>query len=309
MTQIAKQYFNYNSLPDRQVRSTLCSEATAIKAAVKRTHDNLVEIGNRLIHAKEIAGHGHFLAWVDAEFGMSDSHARRFMNVAEAFGKSDIMSDLSLPQTAIFMLAAPSVSEETREVAVEMAKSGELKTVADAKALVEAGKTPQVLAAPTVEDDGSWPEDPFDDADVPIQIPTPSEPQITEPERDPHGLYVETTTEVMNADLPAPSKSPRTLDDYSQEEQDDLSNDDWLELLPLTAKLGDENMDSRLFAEAAVNWRALRKLHSALRREVNARINSGAPDAYSVRMRGFAPMPHPKDWKFSREAPGGFILW
>ena len=37
-----------------------------------RTVENIIEIGRDLALAKERLGHGNFLAWIDAEFGMSD---------------------------------------------------------------------------------------------------------------------------------------------------------------------------------------------------------------------------------------------
>jgi hypothetical protein len=68
------------------------------------------EIGNRLIHAKEVAGHGHFGKWIEAEFGMSHHMAWSFMNAAKVFSNSDLNRNLNLPQTALFMLSAPSVA-------------------------------------------------------------------------------------------------------------------------------------------------------------------------------------------------------
>ncbi|BCM88755.1 hypothetical protein IAD21_00597 [Abditibacteriota bacterium] len=131
---IARKGYDYNGLPDRATRATLRQEAAAIKMAVKRTNDNIIEIGNRLIHSKEVAGHGEFLKWIDAEFGASYDEANDLMNVAKAFSNLEISPNLTLSKSALFALSAPGVTDETRASAIEKAASGEIKTVADVKA-------------------------------------------------------------------------------------------------------------------------------------------------------------------------------
>lgn len=156
---------------------------------------------------------------------------------------------------------------------------------------------PQVDSTPEYFTDGESPDD---------EIITGDDAPATP--RDPNGVYIETKTEVVNADLPEET-STTDLDDLTQEEQDALSDDEWLSYLPLTGKLVSENIDARLFRDAATNWRKLRKTFQALRREVKATVNANAPDAYSTQMRTAVSLAHPKDWKFSRAAAGGFLLW
>lgn len=60
-----------------------------------------------------------FLPWIEAEFGMTDRTARRFMDVASSFSvKVDIVSDL--PATALYELAAPSTPQSVREQVEEL---------------------------------------------------------------------------------------------------------------------------------------------------------------------------------------------
>jgi hypothetical protein len=64
----------------------------------------------------ERLGHGNFLPWIEAEFGMSEWTARNFMRVAEEFGgKSGTVPDL--PPTVLYQLAAPSTPEPIGRVA------------------------------------------------------------------------------------------------------------------------------------------------------------------------------------------------
>lgn len=59
-------------------------------------------------------GHGRFLAWIEAEFEMSDAAALRFMQVAERYGSKSVIVT-NLPPTVLYALSAPSTPEEVRE--------------------------------------------------------------------------------------------------------------------------------------------------------------------------------------------------
>ena len=86
--------------------------------------ESIIEVGRELIEQKRLLGHGNFLPWIEAEFGMSGVSASRFMNVAEQFGsKSFTVKDL--PPTALYALAAPSTPEPVRAEVLERAASGE----------------------------------------------------------------------------------------------------------------------------------------------------------------------------------------
>ena len=93
------------------------------------TAADVIEIGQALIRQKAKLGHGNFLNWLAAEFGMSNPTASRFMNVAERFGsKSFSVKDLDL--TALYELAAPSTPEEVRSEVERRIAAGELVTAA-----------------------------------------------------------------------------------------------------------------------------------------------------------------------------------
>lgn len=52
---------------------------------MKRTAEDIVEIGRDLKEVKEKLDHGQFLPWIESEFGMSQQTASNFMRVAEQF--------------------------------------------------------------------------------------------------------------------------------------------------------------------------------------------------------------------------------
>jgi hypothetical protein len=85
---------------------------------------------------KEVLPHGQFLPWLRAEFGWAERTARYFMSVAERFGKSARVAELTIDSTAAYLLVAPSVPDESRQVAVERAEAGEHVTTSVAKEIV-----------------------------------------------------------------------------------------------------------------------------------------------------------------------------
>ncbi len=65
--------------------------------------------------------------------------AQNFMSVAERF-KSAKIADLPIQPSAAYLLAAPSVPDEARQVAIEKAEAGEEITFATAKVIVAEAK-------------------------------------------------------------------------------------------------------------------------------------------------------------------------
>ena len=88
----------------------------------KRVVGDIIEIGRRLTDSKRRVGHGGWLPWLEREFGWSDRHARRFMEVHQFAGKSDKLSNLDLPVSGFFLLAAPSTSDEARHEVIRQAE-------------------------------------------------------------------------------------------------------------------------------------------------------------------------------------------
>lgn len=129
--------FDYTQLEPKTANRARAA-AVRIRAAVKRTIEDIIEVGFGLTAVKEILPHGQFGPWLKAEFGWGDRMARNFMAVAEQFGpKTEIIADLRIQPTAAYILAAPSVPDEARTIAVERAQAGEVITTKAAKAIVK----------------------------------------------------------------------------------------------------------------------------------------------------------------------------
>lgn len=90
---------------------TLADRANRIRKLQADVQRGIIEIGNELIAAKKQVGHGNWSAWIDKEFSWSDRTARRFMAVAERFGKMDNVVRFQ-PSVLQAMLALPEGDEQ-----------------------------------------------------------------------------------------------------------------------------------------------------------------------------------------------------
>lgn len=132
MSQI--ELFDYSALaPDLQVEVKTATER--IKLRMKRTAEDIIEIGKDLIAIKEKLPHGSFLPWIAAEFEMSEPTAQRFMQVAVRF--PEIHQIDGFKPSLLYALSAPSTPDEVVEQVIEKAESGEKVTANDVKELRE----------------------------------------------------------------------------------------------------------------------------------------------------------------------------
>lgn len=80
-------------LVDSQSMSTVDSSTTLedltdeIKFYLRKMGQNVIEIGKRLILAKEKLPHGEWQTWLEDNFAFSQRTARQFMQIAERFGE------------------------------------------------------------------------------------------------------------------------------------------------------------------------------------------------------------------------------
>ncbi len=112
-----------------------------IKTLMKRTAQDIIEIGEKLIEVKERLPHGAFGQWLDSEFEWRERTARNFMQVAEKF-KSVNFADLNFAPSALYLLVAPSTFGAARAEALRRAEAGQKITHKKAKSIIEENHTP-----------------------------------------------------------------------------------------------------------------------------------------------------------------------
>lgn len=118
----------------------LIQHAEAIRVLGRRAVQDVIEIGRRLTEAKEVAGHGNWLPWLDREFGWTDKTAENFINVHKLSGKFETVSNLDLPMRALYLLAAPNTPVDVREQVLALTESGEQLSLEQIKQMVEDAK-------------------------------------------------------------------------------------------------------------------------------------------------------------------------
>ena len=82
-----------------------------IKMYLHIANQSIIEVGKRLIQAKEMLPHGEWANWLKKNFNLTQQSANRFMRVAERFGKLNIDVQFGATQM-IAMLDLPEGEEQ-----------------------------------------------------------------------------------------------------------------------------------------------------------------------------------------------------
>jgi hypothetical protein len=124
--------FDYAAI-DEVVRDTVKDRTAEIHGIMRITAQSIVKIGRKLAEVRPLLK-AQFVVWLNCEFTWSERMAYNFIRVYEAFG--DEASIANIAPSALYLLSAHSVPEETRQSAVSMAAAGESVTHKKARKLV-----------------------------------------------------------------------------------------------------------------------------------------------------------------------------
>ncbi len=130
--------FAYASL-DRATEVAVRAEADVIKTRLRRTAEDVIEIGLALLRVQALLPEGSFEAWLRDEFEMSRRTAYNFMQVAQRFG-SRRATVAQVGPKALYELAAPSTPDEIVAAVEAKVAAGELVTAAEVKRLRDEAK-------------------------------------------------------------------------------------------------------------------------------------------------------------------------
>ena len=113
--------FDYSDL-DSECLDFVQQQTGEIRLLMKRTAQDIIEIGQRLIEVKKLLGYGQYRKWIQAEFNWGKSTANSFENVAKQFANVQNLDGFAA--SALYELAAPSTPEAARKEAIALAKAG-----------------------------------------------------------------------------------------------------------------------------------------------------------------------------------------
>ncbi|MUG94896.1 DUF3102 domain-containing protein [Scytonema sp. UIC 10036] len=132
--------FDYDALDNKQ-RSVVQQRTGEIKERLRRTAQDIWEIGQKLAEVRSQLKHGQFETWLKAEFGWSRRTAYNFINVYEAFGECANLAQIDIGTTALYILAAPSTPQSVRQQFLQRAKEGENITSKNLRQVIESEKS------------------------------------------------------------------------------------------------------------------------------------------------------------------------
>lgn len=132
--------FDYDILESEQ-RSIVRQKTKEIKERLKRSAQDIWEIGQKLFEVRSQLAYGHFEKWLKAEFGWSRRTAYNFIKVFEAFPERATVAQVSIAASALYQLSSPSTSREVREEFIKRAKDGEKVTREDIRRALKQEKT------------------------------------------------------------------------------------------------------------------------------------------------------------------------
>ena len=131
--------FDYQAL-DVNSRILVQESAQAIKVHLRRAAKDIWKIGQQLVYVRSCLQYGQFVAWLKAEFDWTPRTGYNFINVYETFRDFEKFSKIDVAASALYLLAAPSTSQEVRDAFLRRAVSGEKITHKNVQKAIRASK-------------------------------------------------------------------------------------------------------------------------------------------------------------------------
>ncbi|HLO49014.1 MAG TPA: DUF3102 domain-containing protein [Kamptonema sp.] len=132
--------FDYEIL-ESQERIVVQQRTGEIRERLQRSAQDIWEIGQKLADVRSRLKHGQFDTWLKAEFGWSRRTAYNFINVYEAFPERANFAQINIATSALYLLAAPSTSQELRDEVLQRAKEGEPVTYKEIRQVIKEEKS------------------------------------------------------------------------------------------------------------------------------------------------------------------------
>lgn len=202
--------FTYDGL-DSETRIVVQQRTGEIKSLMKRTAQDILDIGTKMLDVQRRIQHGTFLGWLQLEFpNLGRSTAYNLMAVARQFDGANFQQ-LEISTKALYLLSASATPDAARAEAIERAQAGERITHTTAQQIVtqhHPAPPRQTYSPPTY----SPPPDPEPIDDEPLDWGGADDPYAgvvsPAPER-PRSTYSPPTGPRLHA-LPPPRVGPPT---------------------------------------------------------------------------------------------------
>jgi hypothetical protein len=137
--------FDYEIL-DSEQRQVIQQRTGEIKERLRRSAQDIWEIGEKLAQVRSQLKHGQFETWLKAEFGWSRRTAYNFINVYETLAERATLAQIDIATSALYLLAAPSTPQNVREEFLQRAHEGQTITYKNIRQVIEEEKSKSISA-------------------------------------------------------------------------------------------------------------------------------------------------------------------
>ncbi len=137
--------FDYEIL-DSEQRQVIQQRTGEIKERLRRSAQDIWEIGEKLAQVRSQLKHGQFESWLKAEFGWSRRTAYNFINVYETLAERANLAQIDIATSALYLLAAPSTPQNVREEFLQRAHEGQTITYKNIRQVIEEEKSKSISA-------------------------------------------------------------------------------------------------------------------------------------------------------------------
>ncbi|MFN6514077.1 MAG: DUF3102 domain-containing protein [Nostoc sp. CreGUA01] len=142
--------FDYEIL-DSEQRQVIQQRTGEIKERLRRSAQDIWEIGQKLAEVRSQLKHGQFESWLKAEFDWSRRTAYNFINVYETLAERANLAQIDIATSALYLLAAPSTPQNVREEFLQRAHEGQTITHKSIRQVIESEKSKSISAVTSSE--------------------------------------------------------------------------------------------------------------------------------------------------------------
>ena len=126
--------WDYAAIQNEAPVEIIQAAAVQIKTVLRRTAENVIELGKLLTAVRKNLPHGSWQSWIVGEIGVSTSTANNWLRAYEHADQFRAIANLN--PTAIYTLAGEGVPEDAIEQANKLAESGHQVTKSDADEII-----------------------------------------------------------------------------------------------------------------------------------------------------------------------------
>lgn len=127
--------FGYGNL-DGEAIASLREETEKIKSLMKRTAEDIIEIGGRLEKIKKTLGHGNYKRWIKDQLSLDYTTANNFTKVFKTFsGRKEEVARIGLNVSVLYLMSSRNTPEGFCDEVFQRAEAGYPLSLSEAKQL------------------------------------------------------------------------------------------------------------------------------------------------------------------------------